>query len=172
MTMRFSVAGFVLSILISVVYGGSQHDGAYLATGLDFGEYPLLNNNYTLLRSGGALLSRQIQGCQGDPTAIACGNSTVCCSQQYPTCVSRLMHNLAPVASLTSWQYSVSLKIGVVNRATIVAPNRHAVWIQTDVTQLGTAVRKQQKHVASQTSVFRALRLVAETHIVTLGFNA
>ena len=93
MAVRFSVTAFVLSILISVVYGGSQHDGAYLASGLDFGQYPFLNNNYSLLRSGGALLSRQIQGCQGDPTAIACGNSTVCCDQAYPTCVRSFSHD-------------------------------------------------------------------------------
>lgn len=83
------VTTILLSLVVSVVYCGTQHDGAYYASGLDVGSFPFLDDNYTLFSSGGSLQGRQVQGCQSDPTSFQCGNSTTCCKQEYPVCVSK-----------------------------------------------------------------------------------
>jgi hypothetical protein len=88
MAVRFGVISLLISLLATQVFSGSGQDGARdpAMRKPAFGQNPLLYDNYTLFRSGGSLQSRQIQGCQQDPSSNLCSNSTVCCSAEYPIC--------------------------------------------------------------------------------------
>ena len=157
---RLYVLALGLTSLITEAYCGSHQDGAVVDSKLrmELGQLPLLHDMNTLFRSDGSLQPRQLQNCTSDPSSIACANSTVCCSKDYPVCVSNALFRLASITLITDCQQSVRLKIGAALRVLIAVKDNRIAAVAAIIAVQGERAVQKAKIASPRAFVARKTR--------------